>query len=75
MPSFRADLDAQARDLQPDVADAVAEGFQSFFGPAKTAHELAVVGEQLDERTARSDALGRRHGLDNLLPKIIVKST
>jgi len=46
----------QVLDLQPHVADGLPEGLELLLGPAQAAHELAVVGEQLDERPAGSDA-------------------
>jgi len=49
---------AQPRDLEPHGADGLAEGLELLLRPAQAAHELAVVGKQLDERPARSDALG-----------------
>ncbi len=53
----------EIRNLQPEVADAVAEGLESLLRPAQPAHELGVVGEKLDESASCSDATGRGHSL------------
>jgi len=57
----RKDCRTQTRHLKAHVADGAPESLDLLLGPAQAAHEFAVVGEQLDERTSSPNPSCGRH--------------